>query len=259
MVLYPRIRAQKKYARVKRRIFRRKARRVLRRAGNSGLARRVRAIVNGMEETKQKTTTYKLTFNSGITSAAEMYNIIPNIPQGVGDAQRVGQKIQPKYLKIRCIMSYGTGGSNVQPIHPQMFCLIDKNQKNSNLGFSTAAFLNNSGTDVTYDGTWSTAKLPVNTENFKLVKRRTFRLAYNTLPGGSATTVTEPVVIWKEYSFTVPLYKYAKYFDYDSSGNNPINFNLGIGFGYHRLDDTTDLVGTPLTVMFQSTMYYKDS
>lgn len=258
MVLYARARAQRKYARVKRRMLRKKYK--TKRYGSSRLARRVRSIVNGMEETKKKTSTFQYSYNSGIGSGSEMTCILPSISQSVADSGRLGQKIQPMYLVVKGIMSYNTGGANNLPIHPQMFCLIDKTQRNSNLGFSSAAFLDNSGTNVTYDGTWATSKLAVNTEDFRVVKRKTFRLALNFGPGSTSTSLTEPnTLAWREFSFTINLRKYVKYFDYDSSGNQPNNFNLAIGFGYHRFDNTVDVVATPLNVMFQNTLYYKDS
>lgn len=226
----------------------------------TNLVRRVRSIVNNMEETKQKTTTYTISFNSGIASTSEIYNIIPTLTKGTDSNQRTGDKVQPMWLKVCMVMKYGTGGSSVQPIHPHMFCLIDKNQRNANNLFSTSYFLNNGGTPTQFDGTWATSNLPVDTEAFKLVKRKKFKLAYNTLPGGTATTVTDPnEPIWREYSFRINLRKYARYFDYSGSNTSPENLNLGLAFGYTRLDDVVDLTGTPLTVMFQSTFYYKDS
>lgn len=255
MVYYSRRRATRKFykkrAIQKKRVYRRR---------NAGLARRVRSIVNSMEETKQKTTTYTISFNSGITSTSEIYNIIPTLTKGDDSNQRQGDKIQPMWLKVCMIMKYGTGGSSVQPIHPHMFCLIDKNQRNSNNLFSTSYILNNGGTPTQFDGTWSNSNLPVDTEQFKIVKRKKFRLAYNTLPGGTATTVTDPnEPIWKEYSFKINLRKYTRTFDYSGSNTSPENLNLGLAFGYTRLDDVVDLTGTPLTIMFQSTLYYKDS
>lgn len=226
----------------------------------TNLVRRVRSIVNSMEETKQKTTTYTISFNSGISNVSEIYNIIPTLALGTDSTNRIGSKVQPMWLKVCMIMKYNTGGASNLPIHPAMFCLIDKNQRDSNSSFSSANILNNSGTPTTFDGTWSNSKLPVDTESFKLVKRKHFRLALNYAPGGTSTSITDPnEPVWREYAFKINLRKYCRQFDYNGSNTAPSNFNLGLCMGYSRLDDVVDLVATPLVVMFQSTLYFKDS
>lgn len=225
-----------------------------------GLTSRVKRIVRSMEETKQKTTTYSANYNSGISSVTEFYPVIPSISQGDNEDQRQGGKVMPTYLKINFIVKFGTGGSNLLPIHPTLFILCDKSQRDSNQSWSSSYILKNGSSQTQFDGTWSNSKLPVDTESFRLVRRKRFRLALNAMPGSSSTTLTDPdAPMWREYSVTLNMRKYAKFLDYNGSQNMPTNLNMCFAAGYSRIDDTTDLTGTPLTVMMQSTLYYKDA
>lgn len=226
-------------------------------------AAKVKKIIAGKEETKQKTQTIYdsiatgINFNSGINTSGECYNVLPDVGRGDTSYERDGDKIQPMYCNLRFNMSLNGG----QPAHVYLFVLEDKLQRDGNTT-RDYNFLNLNGQDTNFDGTWVNSCLPVNTEDFKLIARRRIRLAYDQQPAGAGTAATESSPMFKEVNIKVPIKRY-KYFDYygaPSTSNQPKNHNLFWAIGYLNSDGTSDSGLTArLRVTCLSTFYYKDA
>lgn len=223
------------------------------------MRRYIKNIVRGLEETKQITETILdgQLFNGTISQATECYNCVPAVLRGDTSYQRDGDKIQPMYLTLRFIMEVTSG----MPIHAHLFILEDKLNRDGNVT-RDYNFLNLNGTDINFDGSWVNAGYPVNTEDFKLIKRKKIRLAFDQQPAGTATSITEAGKVFKEFKVKIPIKKLHKYFDYwgsPSTSPQPKNCNLFWALGYVNADGSVDSVSTRLKVTCVSTLYYKDS
>lgn len=230
-----------------------------RRRPTKSLRRTIKSIVNGLEETKQVTETIVdgAIFNGVINFSGECYNCIPAVTRGDTSYQRDGDKIQPMYLTLRFLMELNGG----MPVNVHLFCLEDKLNRDGNSS-RDYNFLNLNGTDTNFDGSWVNSGLPVNTEDFKVIKRKKIRLAGNQYPGGTATAITESGKIFKEVKIKIPIKKLHKYLDYwgsPSSNSQPKNANIFWALGYVNADGTVDSVTTRVRVTCVSTLYYKDS
>lgn len=227
---------------------------------NTGvLNRAITKVLDKRTETKQISNTSDTYFNSGITSVSEFYSMIPSIVQGFGDSQRIGQKVRMKYLKIKGVISYETavGTTNNLPIYTDIFILQDKIQKSQNSAPHDYKILNNSGISTTYNGDALVAQYPVNTEEFRLVKRIRRRLAFNYAPGSTSTTITEPYSRLQA-TFTIKIPVYNQQLDYESNtANLPQNTNFWLTAGFFQYTSTTQ-TAAPMRVQWVSTLYYKD-
>lgn len=251
-------RSRKRYARA-RRIMRAGATRY-KYSNKSGLSRAIQRHLDKRVETKQLTVTKDEYFNSGITSVNEFYPLIPPISQGVGDSQRLGQKVRLKYLKIKGVVSYelSVNATNNFPVYVDMFILQDKIQRSQNNPPNSYQILTNGSSAVTYNGDQMVAQYPVDTENWRLIKRKRIKLALNYAPGASSSTLTDPIApIFRTFSIKIPVYN--KIIDYESAGSTlPQNTNFWFTCGFFQYTNTTQTLGTPVRVNYTSTVYYKD-
>lgn len=232
---------------------------------------KVKAVINKNVETQQLTQTIYDSgntstnfFNSSISIGAlgtqEIYDVLPSVSRANNAAsyQREGDKIMPTWCNLRFKLSLSSG----QPIHAYLFVLMDKQNTDANNRTSdTYQFLNLNGNNTNFDGGWVNAGLPIDTERFKIIKRKRIRLAYDAQPGGSPTAPTEPSPIFKEVSVKINMQKHCEqldYYGYPSTLNQPKNCNMFWAIGYLNADTTADTVGR-LRVTCVSTLYFKDA
>lgn len=228
---------------------------------------KVQKILNKNVETQQLSQTIYdsisslVNFNSAIQTVSECYNVLPDVSRANNAAsyQREGDKIMPTYCNLRFNMSISSG----QPIHVYLFVLMDKQITDANNRTAdTPNFLNLNGTSSNFDGSWVNSCLPVDTERFKIIKRRRIKLSYNAQPGGSPTAPTEATSpLFKELKVSIPMSKYVKqldYYGYPSTLNQPKNCNMFWAIGYINADGTADTIGR-LRVTCLSTLYFKDA
>lgn len=226
-------------------------------------AKAVGRVLAGKEETKQITEQIvsNTVFNGSISAGSECYNVIPDIPRGTTSAQRVGDKIIPMWCKLRFQLAI-TGGL---PRHVHLFVLRDKiqNDGNTTRDFN---FLNLNGTDVNFDGSWYYAGLPVNTEDFQLIRRSIIPLSFNQQPSGAGTGTndnTSPLYV--EHEIKIPMQAVLgsdfqiDYYGSPSTSYQPKNVNMFWALGYTNADGTVDSVTTSVRVDCVSTFYYKDA
>lgn len=228
--------------------------------GKNKIARMIDNILNKRSETKQITLAYDTYFNSGISTVNEFYPIIPSIAQNVGDAGRIGQKIQAQYINVKGMFSYefAVGQSNYLPIYAEVFIFSDKIQRSQNQPAHDFKLLNNSGVATAYNGDGIISELPFNTEEFKLVYRKRIKLSYQWAPGNSSTgLIDQTAPIMKRWTCKIPMK--GKILDYESpTAVLPQNTNLWLAVGFTQYSNTTQLVN-PLRLQHSSTMYFKDA
>jgi len=174
-------------ARTKRERSRKKMPRLANKQARAGLAKLVKKIVRRQEETKYVSQYVQLpdgssilrwnaitgsipTFTSAINSTTELYAAIPQVAQGVGSFQRIGDKISP----VRCrldlmafIGDYNIGNTFDITVHVFVVsCKAVKFLLNTSAIPINTLLNQGDGTDVGFDGTLQNTQLPANTHEF---------------------------------------------------------------------------------------------
>lgn len=214
-------------------------------------------------------------FNATINSITDLYNIIPSIVEGTGDDDRVGNSIVPLYTNIRgyCTWAYdNTYYSTLGPLDVQMFILRNKTQKDSNMrATNTDTYIIKRGIyKQQYDGTMNATTSPINTEDFQIIMKKSFRLTpmpttnISTTPIVSQNVPQNPlhgsgvykfkyVVDWKKCGIDKFIYDYNQQF--------PSNENVFFCLGFAQYNEPAIAVpdnNTPVQVSWTATTYYKD-
>lgn len=204
-------------------------------------------------------------FSQAITSTAELYMLLPKLEQGDDDYQRIGKTVQPVSLTTKVNMAVGGLGS--LSIYADVYILTNKTIKDFRLcnQVLTAELLNNGdGTNVSYDGTSYNSMLPVNTDQFTVIKHKRVKLTKqvgdpNTqVTGGTAGTVSESRH-FASFSISVPCPQNLTYAS--AALETPTNFFPFMAIGWHATDTLGQSVTNvlPLGVQAQSHFKYKDA
>jgi len=140
--------------------------------------------INRNVETKQVNMTLGLTnFNSGISSAAEFYTVLPAISQGVNSNQRLGDQIRPKRIVIRGYVQFlSDAWVGATMLLARQFCFQPKNiryQPQTTTAAGTT-LLTDGAVPAAYTGTLLDQTKTHNNEEFTFFmdKRRTFLKPY---------------------------------------------------------------------------------
>lgn len=190
--------------------------------------------------------------NSGVT-AADCYPLVQDIGQldvtgGISSAvQRIGDKIQPKSLRVRGCISVKTGQLTAQNLYVRVMILSQKDIKVASqvIGGSVNAnallrpMLNTAAGDdeIQYTGSTQTSLYPINTDLFRVYMDKTFKLS----PAQNLTVENPGGAFRWEYDFK----QLPANLTYDEgNGNYANNFAPFVAIGYCYADGTAPDVAT---------------
>lgn len=237
------------------------------------MVRVAKAAVKSQAETKFVSVRQDQSFNSTISGAAECYPVMPAIPQGVDDYQRIGDKVSGRYLYVKGHLQYNsaylnTPGANnfVPPSTVRLLILSQKNirangQIASAPGVDVAHLLKDNvatGAGRAYVGAMTDNLASINKDLFKVHMDRKVKM--NAIYQSSDGTGTGGWIGQRAYYFTARI-KLPKtlYFD-DTNGDNPNNFAPFFCLGSVLEDGSSPFnVQTPYRVTFLSTAYFDDA
>lgn len=240
-----------------------KSRRGMRKATkpSASIYRAVKAVLNKDALKKYASTTATITsFNSAITSAAELYPMLPDISQGSGGNQRSGEKIKANFLKINGIVKITTTSTLPEPKYAFIYFLEDKTQKDY-AGGSTPDFLNDNGTPTQFNGGFGTACMPVDTTRFRLLKRLRVRLTQNRIYSGDATqtsSIDNNGNLYKYFNVKIPMKGRELRYNSNGATTQPENCNMFWACGYTNFTGTVDVALTNVQVQVVKMLYYRD-
>jgi len=208
-----------------------------------------------------------VTFNSAIDGGYnEMYTLIPKCSQGVGTWQRVEDSIQPVSIRTNWHIALGPNvrSSNIRCV---LYCLQHKSLKyfpDLSVYTSGPPMLKTGtvGLVSEYGGRVVDENLPINTDEFTLLKKFTFNLMANVgAPNGDTTAGNSPNTIpsFKNLSYT---YKCKSPLKYTPGGTT--DFPNGHApfwvFGYSHTDGTApDIANRDVLISYINQMSYKDA
>lgn len=233
----------------------------------------VKKAIHRESENKFVSLRQDLSFNSSISAAGECYPLMPAIPQGTDDFQRIGDKVSGRTLYIKGHIQYNTAYINnprvdyyMPPSTVRILILSQKNIK-SNLqipsapGVDVANLLKDNvatGSGRAYVGAMTDNLAPVNKDLFKVHFDRKVKM--NSIYQSSDGTGTGGWVGLKTVYFTCKI-KMPKTLCFDTTnGDNPNNFAPFFCLGSVLEDGSSPFsVGSPYRVTFLSTAYFEDS
>lgn len=240
------------------------------------VAQIAKAVVRKEAEDKLVSVAGSANFNSTISSSSECYPVIPQITQGTGDHQRIGDKVRGKYLYIKGQIQYTDDYLNslgttlyVPPVTCRVMIL---SQKNIKVGGDVPSRVDvahllkdNVGTGVArpYNATGWDNEAPINKDLFKvhMDKKVKFNfIRYNYFAGGGNATESQVVGNDRTKTFYCRIKLPATMTFDDGNLDYPNNIAPFLCFG-SVCDDTSApyTVGTPFNVRWLSTAYFEDS
>jgi len=264
------------------------------------LARAVKSVMNRNTETKYVRETIvsegNVVWNSQIAGSADWYRALPLVSRGSNSNQRVGDKIQPKSLKVNWTFRFDKNDQNTRDIFVVLYLLSSKSNKDYNTNNNSGALPSNfnqyldNGNDTTtyFSGTWADSQKPVNRENFTVHTKKIINLIKPTglangsgvvgpalldasgniqtdlsgnpvyLAAGSDGMYSHERSVRKSFSYTFK--SLPKNFLYsDVSLSRPANFAPVWAVGYYYADGSSpDTAAGLLYAACETHLYYKD-
>lgn len=219
------------------------------------------------EETKHASATLenRVGHNSSIGNG-DAVALIPAVPQGTDDFNRIGDKIAPTglYIKGRLGLTYNQQANN-RPISVRVMVVSQRTIRDATFlsaftpnlllsaNDSTAGIL-----DTNYDGSPRNALYPVNRNMFTVHYKRDFKMT-PALDDGTQTGIeSKGALSMVSWGCKVKLPKTLMY--YNSSTDTPQNACPFLLIGYCYADGTAaDVTTLRLTSTTVSTLYFKDA
>lgn len=224
----------------------------------------VKNLINKKAETKyvSHTVEYQTAHNSAIT-AGDIIPIMPQVVQGDGDYERLGDSVKPLSLRLRGLLSMNRNAVDSNQVLLVRVLVLSAKAYKSTAGVSanTGTIFNNllkpNDDTATSVGPWTgdqrQLSWPVNADAYKVHYDKVFRIAPSTPEG-----IEENPASYARWSCKI---KTPANLDFDnaSSANYPTNFAPFLAIGYCYADGTgPDLVATKIVSYANSYLKYKD-
>lgn len=235
----------------------------------------VKKVIDKVAEDKQAyyntSTDSLITFNSGITSAGDVLQVIPSITRGTAPNERIGDKISAKYLKLSGYVRYtptvnlddiGRGNIAVRIIvaTPKYRLNFPDNQTTTAIN----SLLKKGGTTTAFTGVLTDLYAPINTDMWTVHANR---VMYITQPIWTSSgpsppsnrTTTEYENIIKFFKINIKMKKTLMYDSGVNFGLSPINAAPVFMLGYVYLNGASpDVANTFVSCHYSTDFRYQD-
>ena len=203
------------------------------------------SLVKGREQTKMTTQQLiapQTSFTQGITSAGELYSMLPKMYEGVEEGTMSGARIMPSSLVVDFAFNFPYSVGKSLDITAHLFCLTNNNIKSYNqIGSVTTNFLRDPtaaspGATTGFTGGFQNAMIPVDTRAFKVLAHKKIHLKKGSLltnEGLGGIGVVCPGQVIKHLRVKVKVPKVLKYEQTETNTieEYPTNFNPFWDFG----------------------------
>jgi len=242
--------------------------------------RQVKRLVSGASEMKYVTDALRNPgghtdlstwggFSTAITGTGEIYAALPRTYQGLDDHQRIGNKISPKFVRVKldvATTAYNDNSSQDRTVHIFLLTATSVKSLDNYSAIPITQLLNKGdGTNVSFDGTAYRAQYPVNTSEFRVLKHIKKRMVKGfgqpigttAATAGSTDGVISPSQQYAHINMNV---KIPKSFKYDrASQSYPTNYAPFIVIGFTNNNGVDAPVNAYINVLGQVQMGYKDA
>jgi len=210
-----------------------------------------------------------VSFNSAISGAGDILQIIPNMVNGTSINERVGDKVIVKshniYGYFRIVPNTGALNYKFGNVAVRQLVLSLKSISNydavvadPSLANKLLGLLRKGGTTVQFQGLVSDVMADINREVFTVHYDKVYHIKndYNMSAVGATTQDT-----LRMFNINMKVKnKQLKYSDDMSAGVLPTNYGCFMAFGYAYMDGSVpDTVPTNLQVYYSSVMKYEDA
>lgn len=196
--------------------------------------------------------------------AADCVPLVQEITNGVTAQARVGDRVKPKSLKVRGILSFNPDDCNTsQNIYARVLILAQKNIKTGQAvsagGVDTGRLLKPSlvgAPETAFAGATMDLNTPVNTELFRVYMDKVIKFTVSTVSGGGREAMPLYSARWSKVFKQLPAS-----FTYDQgNGDWANNFAPFLAIGYAYSDGTApDTITTKLISNVLSVLDYEDA
>lgn len=242
------------------------------RRGKSSFAKRVLAIVNRKEETKYVAQQLQqfVPMGQALVTPAGFFNCLTPTTQGVGDFQRIGEKISPVKACIDFSFNWTNENSNNQDVVVNLWIVIAKGA-NSRIALPSVPvgqFLNvGNGTNRDPDDGNQPLMLnqvnhmPLNKDQYTQLRHYRFRMRRGVgaqANQGPATIVAPTGVVAREdqrfirYTWKPPALKYNTNADQFPTSHYPV-------YGYYVTNADGSAYGDTLHISTRTHLWFKDA
>lgn len=235
-------------------------------------AKKVLAVVAKKEETKYVAEQKQLGLVVGqaLSTPANLYGCLPAVSQGVGDFQRIGEKIQPVRARIDFTFNFTTDNSNNQDIIVNLWIVMVKgfNSEAAYILAPTKQFLQvGNGTNRDPDDPSQPTMLqnvnhmPLNKEQYTGLKHYRFRMRKGTgiMTNQGPATITAPTGTpanegqrYISYSWKPPTLKYNDNTKTYPTSHFPV-------YGYWATNADGSAYGDTIQISSRTHLWFKDS
>jgi len=232
----------------------------------------VRKMIDGKIEDKVISQRRSLTAHNSSITTGDCVTLIPAVPQGTADWQRLGDKIKPKYLRVdvECALNFDptnqtpalgggfafSGNRYSSPLVARLLVFTQTDIKTATTGgaVDTGSLLRgDNGNNVGYTGINGDNIRPINTGKFRVLKDKKFELV--PAPGPIIVDGVYKTNIRFSFKLKCPTFKYDA-----TTGDVPINYCPFIAVGYNYPNGSpADVVSTALNMIVISTLVYEDA
>lgn len=238
------------------------------------LVKLVKSVVQGQAEKKMVTDYLPASignnmtvFNATVNATGDYFPVIPKVPQGVGEANRVGNRIRPTSCVMDLVVSIRCDTATSAHITPRVFIVSDKSIKSQSLAaeINFTSLLNGGGSPQPYYGDLKSALTPLNTEQFTKHHDKQFMLAktFATGPTLANTNVGDQYdvssIITRRMRLKIPL---PKVLLYDNDLDDwPSNAAVWFAIGFTNMTNTNEASALLplLAVSYATTLHYVDA
>jgi len=247
-------------------------RKAVRKATKTAFAKKVLAVVSKKEETKyvSQQLQQQVAMGQALVTPAGLFNCLTPVGQGVGDHQRIGEKIQPVKACVDFSFNWTAEQSNNQDVIVNLWVVIAKgaNSRVALPNVPVGQFLQvGDGTNRDPDDPnqplmlTQVAHMPLNKEQYTRLKHYRFRMRRGTgaqANQGPATIIAPTGVPAKEdqkyirYTWTPPTLKYNTAADQFPTSHYPV-------YGYYVTNADGTAYGDTLHISTRTHLWYKDA
>lgn len=232
------------------------------------LTKAIQKVIHKDAETKIANVTFDAQFNSAATSSGDIIKVLPDIPQGGDNAQRIGDQLRGQKLMVKGHLILGQPyntqvaeariGVRMMIVSPKRFPSYSDAVVNSANWLNSVLTLG--ANEIPLDGTVRSLYLPVNHNSVTCYYDK---VVYLTLPFVNGTTTSTSQDLHhsvKFFSTSFNLKNKLMRYDNLSPANQPNNYGPCFLFSYVHLDgNIPDTTNTLLTASFVTTFLYEDS
>lgn len=222
-----------------------------------------KCMAKDIETKKQVYISSATAFNQMMTTQADCLRLMPSIPQGTANANRIANEIKLQEMRVRGVLTFALNQNAIANTRIGVRLLIVRPKRFNDWLAGATDFATSNGrlleTQGQFDGSVQCFNCPINDDYFSVIVDKKFYFSQ------SQTATTPTTEVWnsaKLFDFKLPYHRNKKLiYDDNYLSGDPTNYPYFMLVGYVKLDGTAADVSTVsnLTLQYTSTVKYEDA